>query len=514
MGIILHPMVRRGAADRSDAGIARQRFLEWLSDELAQTAPLVATKHSRAAFARMDRLAADISAGLDLLTVEPLRVATAIVHLCEYWSYAYQLHSQLRWTTKALELIDNSETIEAQLHLGASRAHELLLDLENADSQCSRALAMARHAGDHRSVATALAGKLSCAVTAGAADVREEEYQEAVEICRRYQFNDMLGNIFSIRAERVIYEGSPSEALELASQGVEAARSSENLIRQTWCLLVQSWAYTNLGDFAAAAQSQRSALMAAQQIDSRCALDLAVYMYEGDTLAASGRVQEGAERVRRVVIGLETIEVPLGLTETTRMLAEMLAELGEHAEARRQFKRSIELAVALDNVRGIWAGLVSVAMSSPEIRPALSRCGQILRSAAAAMPEVLAVLSLRARDRRSVVEAEISAMTGTTNSEPHLFTLEEYTTMIVQHLGDSEPAVRPHRLSIRELEVLRRLAIGETDGEIASALIIGTRTVNSHVSAILRKLGVQRRRQAAAWARVNLELAGPAPQPI
>jgi DNA-binding NarL/FixJ family response regulator len=52
-------------------------------------------------------------------------------------------------------------------------------------------------------------------------------------------------------------------------------------------------------------------------------------------------------------------------------------------------------------------------------------------------------------------------------------------------------------LSARELEVLRLLEAGLTDREIADALTISTRTVESHVSAVLRKLGVRNRAEAA-----------------
>jgi DNA-binding NarL/FixJ family response regulator len=52
-------------------------------------------------------------------------------------------------------------------------------------------------------------------------------------------------------------------------------------------------------------------------------------------------------------------------------------------------------------------------------------------------------------------------------------------------------------LSAREQEVLRLLAEGLTDREIASALAISPRTVESHVSSVLRKLGVRNRAEAA-----------------
>ncbi len=53
------------------------------------------------------------------------------------------------------------------------------------------------------------------------------------------------------------------------------------------------------------------------------------------------------------------------------------------------------------------------------------------------------------------------------------------------------------RLSSRELEVLGRLADGLTDREIADALVISPRTVESHVGNILRKLAVRNRAEAA-----------------
>ena len=52
-------------------------------------------------------------------------------------------------------------------------------------------------------------------------------------------------------------------------------------------------------------------------------------------------------------------------------------------------------------------------------------------------------------------------------------------------------------LSSRELQVLGNLADGLTDREIAEALVISPRTVESHVSSILRKLEVRNRAEAA-----------------
>ena len=55
-------------------------------------------------------------------------------------------------------------------------------------------------------------------------------------------------------------------------------------------------------------------------------------------------------------------------------------------------------------------------------------------------------------------------------------------------------------LTQRESEVLRQLALGLTNKEIAQALGISYETVKEHVQHILRKIGVTDRTQAAVWA--------------
>ena len=58
----------------------------------------------------------------------------------------------------------------------------------------------------------------------------------------------------------------------------------------------------------------------------------------------------------------------------------------------------------------------------------------------------------------------------------------------------------PADLTQREVDVLRLLVQRQTDKEIADALFLGPRTIQSHVAHILNKLGVANRREAAAEA--------------
>lgn len=78
-------------------------------------------------------------------------------------------------------------------------------------------------------------------------------------------------------------------------------------------------------------------------------------------------------------------------------------------------------------------------------------------------------------------------------------TLRQFIEGDVRGVGADESLLG--LLSSRELQVLSHLADGLTDREIAGALVISPRTVETHVSNVLRKLGVRNRAEAARTYR-------------
>lgn len=71
---------------------------------------------------------------------------------------------------------------------------------------------------------------------------------------------------------------------------------------------------------------------------------------------------------------------------------------------------------------------------------------------------------------------------------------------VLQELARGSSTTGPDALTAREQEVLRQLALGRTNREIAEALIVGEETVKTHVGNILAKLHLAHRTQAIIYA--------------
>ena len=125
---------------------------------------------------------------------------------------------------------------------------------------------------------------------------------------------------------------------------------------------------------------------------------------------------------------------------------------------------------------------------------------------------VLAALRAGARgyltknaDRREISRALHSAAAG------HTILTPEVTAMLLAGAGSSgspaesderteTPAPLPDGLSSREAEVLRLIAAGRSNGEIARDLFISEHTVKSHINHIFTKTGSRDRPQAIRYA--------------
>lgn len=92
-----------------------------------------------------------------------------------------------------------------------------------------------------------------------------------------------------------------------------------------------------------------------------------------------------------------------------------------------------------------------------------------------------------------LVEAVRAAVTGDALISPSI------TVRLLQHMNTPEPR-QPHKLSSRELDVVKLAAVGKTNAEIAQELFISLGTVKTHLASVQTKLDARNRVEIAAWA--------------
>jgi DNA-binding NarL/FixJ family response regulator len=171
------------------------------------------------------------------------------------------------------------------------------------------------------------------------------------------------------------------------------------------------------------------------------------------------------------------------------LAGQALLRLGRQHEAAQYLEEAVNLADGLAHGSLRWKTRLRLAeayvlLGTPNAevlqqalelvtRLAESLDDQALRAAFLASPQVI---ELRSNARSS------AALAATTTSAPVL--ASEY----------------PAALSAREVEVLRLVAQGATNRQIAATLVISIKTVNSHVAHILNKIGCDNRTAATTFA--------------
>ena len=106
---------------------------------------------------------------------------------------------------------------------------------------------------------------------------------------------------------------------------------------------------------------------------------------------------------------------------------------------------------------------------------------------------------LKDSEPAEIVRAVEAAMTGDTPLSPRIARLIVQRARMVPGAAQARTAVA-EQMTDRELEVLRLLADGLDNRQIAEALFLSPTTVKRHVGSIVAKLGVSNRVQAAILA--------------
>jgi DNA-binding CsgD family transcriptional regulator len=259
----------------------------------------------------------------------------------------------------------------------------------------------------------------------------------------------------------------------------------------------------------------------------RCEESLAIFRELGESLGegfslhnlAVAAYQEGHLDLARTLAEeslaiFRRLEVGRAIVEALASLGPILDAIGDHALALAALMEALPLAFRVGPrwvVAAVLEGLANLAAGQRQDRVAVE-----LASSAAALrmeigvpvrPNCRAALEHTLAMTRARLGEETFAVGWTRgHQQPLPDVIAAAAEVRITSPGrasrskGAQETDRPFGLSPRELDVLRHLVAGKTDREIAGALFIGTRTVETHVSHLFTKLGVTARAEAAAVA--------------
>jgi ATP/maltotriose-dependent transcriptional regulator MalT len=228
----------------------------------------------------------------------------------------------------------------------------------------------------------------------------------------------------------------------------------------------------------------------------------------------SGRPKDAEEQIERLLR-----QVPEGsLTQRAaafELLARVQALLGEHTRARQALETVRKLTAVADTpplraATSFSAGALAAAnqnyheaMASFEDAVDLyERCGAPYESARARL-ELASVLVMLGRLERAQVETMLAhqrlEQLGSRFYAGRAAALQHDISRRIREEADAGADGRG-QLTQRQLEVLRLIARGLSNREIAAALFVSEHTVHRHVANILQRLDLPSRAAAAAYA--------------
>lgn len=380
--------------------------------------------------------------------------------LWRFWSARGHLSEGRRWLEDALaEDGEVPPSVLAKALNGAGTLAHYQGDYGRAAELCGKSLQLSRRLEDKRGIAAALDGLALVARSGGRYAAARGMYEEAREI-----FSE-LGDEWGI-AHSLHYEG-----ISVWQQGKYA--EARPLLEESLKL------YRELGD--------------RQGIAGVLHLLRAV---QDDPATARALCEESLDICRE-------IGDKRGMARGLIGLGEVALGQDDHATARAAYEESVAmfrelgdrwfLAVSLDGL----AGVISAQGRPAAAARLLGTAEALFDSLDAPLPphcvpdheRTLAAIRARlGREDLAAAWAEGRSMTP----EQALAALEEP--------GAEPDSPYPAGLTRREVEVLRLVATGLTDAQVAEKLFISLRTVNAHLRSIYAKLGVGSRSAATRYA--------------
>jgi non-specific serine/threonine protein kinase len=507
------------------APAARDRHLAWCLALAEEAEPRLTGPEQGAWLDRLEAEHDNLRAALGW-ALEGGEAETALEFAAALWRFWYirgHLGEGRRWLEQALAR-DGGDGRASSRAKGLGGAGVLAFyqgEYSRAAALSGAALALGRQAGDRAIIALALHGLALVARMGGQKSTARAMYEEALghlrEVGDKWGIAYTLGRLGGI----LWWQGQLGGAWSLTQESLTLFRAVGERHGQASSLQMLGMLAHARGDLPAARAFYEQSLAVSREIDDRHGIvralfhlaehhvgaqDYAVARVYAEQAFAHASADGDRHTMARCLVNLGRLAAGQGLpVEATRLFA-----------AGEALHEALALSLPgqpLDSAGGAPAAEVTLCASGP-------RTGGKAESDAPA-PEQKQATTLFSEHLRYgpdlvTLRRQLGTDFAATWAEGRLVPLQQ---VVAAFLSAPQPAQRtrpsgalpsapahpalpshPALLTPREKEVLSLVARGLTDAQVAEALVVSTRTINSHLTSIYSKLGVSSRTAAARLA--------------
>jgi ATP/maltotriose-dependent transcriptional regulator MalT len=393
-------------------------------------------------------------------------------------------------------------------------------DMDRGEVMCEQSLALCRELGDAAGIALSLQRLAVVAWVRNNPALAHALTEEALTLWKEVGYNAHAAWALSWLAYMASQQGEYARGLALCEESLALYRQLESKIGTADVLLRLAEArYVSQSDPELILSLLEEALALSREVGDKMGIAASIRL-SGQFALSQGNAAEAHSLAGESLALFRELGHRQGTALSLCLLARVEANQGNYPAARTLYEQSLATAARGMEDKGLIAscmeGLAAVVAAGDELAWAARLWG-----AAESLREAMGV-PLPPVDRPAY-EGSITAARSHLGEKTFAAAWDEGRTMTTEQaltakgpvtIPEEEPVIEqlpigrkppsppayPDDLTVREVEVLRLLAQGLTDAQIAGELVISPRTVNNHLTSIYSKIQVSSRSAATRYA--------------